>query len=193
VVWNREDTQNGVTPIPIPTAAGVNFSWLKVLELAVAVTSTTTISNRTVRMSGTLAIGLGWHWKTDTQANWGTIFNQTGGSKASTDTTGVNNAATAPAGYTAITTSATVYDATSQGTGSTGIGTARLLGVELACDATYGGGPGTATLPILILGYDEAHHVDNSVTDAVGWGRDPTGTSTRRDRHCRRHGRGDAW
>jgi hypothetical protein len=156
VVWNRVDTQTGTTPIPIPTSAGVNFSYLKVLQLAVTVTSTTTISDRTVRMSASLATGLGWHWKTDTQANWGATFNQQSGTKAPADTSGTNNASTAPAGYTAITTSAVQYDNTSQSTSSTGIGTALLLGVLLAVDATYGGGPGTATLPNLVLGWDEA-------------------------------------
>lgn len=96
------------------------------------------------------------HWKTDTQGNWGTTFNQTGGSKASGDTTGTNNAGSAPAGYTAVTTSAVQYDNTSQSTGSTGIGSALLLGLELAVDATYGGGAGTASLGSLVIGYDEA-------------------------------------
>jgi len=193
VVWNREDTQTGVTPIPIPTAAAVNYSYLKVIQLAVTGTSTTTISNRTVRMSTTLATGLGWHWKTDTQGNWGTSFNQQGGSKASTDTLGANTASSPPSGYTALTTSAVQYDNTSQSTGSTGIGSALLMGIEIAVDATYGGGPGTATLPTLILGYDEAHHIDDSIQDAIAYSRDPTGTSSRRDRHCRRRGRRDSW
>lgn len=140
-----------------------------------------------------MATGLGSHWKTDTQANWGTSFNQTGGSKAPTDTTGTNNAGTAPAGFTAITTSAVQYDNTSQSTASTGIGTALLLALLLAVDATYAGGPGTTALPNIILGYDEAHHIDDSVTNAVEWGRDPTGTSARRSSHCRRRGCNDSW
>ena len=156
VTWNREDTQTGTTPIPIPTAAGVNFSFLKVLALAVTGTSTTTISNRTIRDSAPLATGLGWAWKTDTQANWGTSFNQTGGTKGPADTIGTNNATAAPAGYTAITTTPVQFDNTSQATTSTGIGTDLLAAVVLGVDATYVGGPGTATLGTLILGYDEA-------------------------------------
>jgi len=126
------------------------------VQLAVTGTSTTNISNRTVRASTTLPTGLGWHWKTDTQANWGTSFNQTGGSKAPADTVGTNNAGTAPAGYTAVTTSAVQYDNTNQSTASTGIDGALLLALVLAVDATYSGGTGTATLPNIILGYDEA-------------------------------------
>lgn len=156
VTWNREDTQTGVTPIPIPVAAGTNYSYLKVLQLAVTGTFTTTISNRTVRMSTTLVAGLGWHWKTGTQASWSTNFNQQSASKASADTLGSNNAPTAPSGYTALTTVSVQYDNTSQSTGSTGIGTALLLGVELAVDSTYPSGAGTATLPSLIMAYDEA-------------------------------------
>lgn len=156
VTWNREDTQTGTTPIPIPTSAAVNFSYLKVFQLAVTATSTTTINNRTVRGSLALATGLGWYWKTDTQANWATTFNQQSGTKGAADTTGSNNASSAPSGYTAITTSPVQYDNTSQATTSTGIGTALLLGVDLGVDATYAGGPGTASLGNLILGYDEA-------------------------------------
>jgi hypothetical protein len=156
VTFNRVDTQTGTTPVPIPTSAGVNFSYLKVLQLAVTGTSTTTITNRTARISGALATGLGMHWKTDTQANWGTTFNQQSGTKAPADTTGTNNAATAPSGYTAITTSAVQYDNTSQATSSTGIGSALLLGILMAVDATYTGGPGSASLGNVILGYDEA-------------------------------------
>lgn len=156
VTWNREDTQTGTTPIPIPVSAAVNFSYLKVVQVAVTATSTTTINNRTVRGSSALATGLGWHWKTDTQANWATTFNQQSGSKASGDTVGSNNATVAPSGYTAITTSSVLYDNTSQATSSTGIGSALLLGVEVAVDASYAGGAGTASLGNLILAYDEA-------------------------------------
>src|SRR5579871_5757785 len=79
MVFNTEDTQSGTTPITIPSSAGVNFSYLKVVQLAVTSTSTTTINNRAVRLSATMPTGLGLHWKTDTQANWGTSFNQQSG------------------------------------------------------------------------------------------------------------------
>lgn len=156
VTWNRVDTQTGTTPVPIPTATGTNYSYLKVLQLAVTATSTTTITNRTVRISASFATGVGMHWKTDTQANWGTTFNQQSATKATADQTSSNSAGTAPTGYTAITTSAVQYDNTSQATSSTGIGTTLLLGIELAVDSTYAGGPGSASLGNIILGYDEA-------------------------------------
>jgi hypothetical protein len=157
ITFNRMDTQTGgTTPVPIPTSAGVNFSYLKALALAVTGTSTTTINNRTVRLSTGLATGLGMHWKTVAQASWGTTLDQTGGSKASADTTGTNNAATAPSGYTAVTTSAVQFDNTSQATTATGIGTVPLLALEVAVDATFAGGPGSTSLPNIVLGYDEA-------------------------------------
>lgn len=158
VTWNREDTQTGLTPIPIPVSAAVNFSYLKILQLSITVASgnTTSLLNRTIRLSTTMATGLGFHWKTDTQANWGTAFNQQGGTKAPSDTIGTNNAASAPSGYTAATTSSVQYDNTNQNPTVTGIGSGPLLAVLLAVDATYTGGPGTATLPNIILGYDES-------------------------------------
>lgn len=156
VYLNRADAQTATTPLPIPTAAGVNFSWLKVVQLAITGTFTTTISNRTIRLSAALAAGLGLHWKTDTQANWGATFNQSAGTKAPADTVGTNNAATAPAGYTAVTTGAVQYDNTAQVSSATGIGTALLLALLLAVDATFTGGPGSTGLGSAILGYDEA-------------------------------------
>ena len=156
IVFNREDTETGTTPIPVPVPPGVNYSWLKALALAVTTTSTTTISNRTVRTSTALPTGVGLHWKTDTQANWGTTFNQTGGSKAPADTSGANTATTAPAGYTAVTTTPVQYDNTSQSSASTGIDSEMLLGLVIATDATNSLGPGTDSLGNLILGYDEA-------------------------------------
>lgn len=158
VVFNRVDTQSGTTPVPIPTSAGNNYSYLKVVQLYVTVTGTTTINNRTVRISGSLASGLGMHWKTDTGANWASSFNQQSASKATADSTGANSAGTAPTGYTAVTTSAVQYDNDSIATSSTGIGTTsnHLLALELAVDASYAGGPGSASLGNIILGYDEA-------------------------------------
>lgn len=156
VSWNRVDTQTGTTPVPIPVSAGDNYSYLKVLQLEVTGTSTTTINNRTVKISSGLATGLGMHWKTDTQANWAATFNQQTASKATADSSGANTASSAPAGYTAVTTSAVQYDNTSQVTTSTGIGTALLLGIELAVDATYADGPGSASLGNVIVGWDEA-------------------------------------
>jgi len=160
IVFNRVDTQTGTTPLPIPTATGVNFSYIKALALEVTTTGTTSINNRTTRMSGSLATGLGMHWKIVTQANWATAptagINQQSATQALADTTGANNAASAQTGYTVMTTSAVQFDNTSQATTSTGIASLPLLVIMVAVDATYAGGPGSASLGNIILGYDEA-------------------------------------
>jgi len=156
ITFNRVDTQSGSTPVPIPVSAGVNFAYLKALALAVTATSTTTISNRTVRLSAGLASGLGMHWKPVAQGNWGASLDQSTATKAPADTTGTNNASTAPGGYSVTTTSPVQFDNTAQSTSATGIGTVQLLAMLLAVDATYAGGPGSASLGNIILGYDEA-------------------------------------
>lgn len=154
--FNRADSLLGTTPIPIPTSAGVNFSYLKAFCLAVTATSTTTINNRTVRISAGMPTGLGLHWKTVAQASWGASLDQTSATKSPADTTGSNNAATAPAGYTAVTTSGVQWDNTSQASSSTGIGSVPLLATLLAVDASFVGGGGSSSLGTLVLGYDEA-------------------------------------
>src|SRR5690242_2014189 len=63
VKWNLDDSGSGTTPIAIPTATGTNFSWPKSLVLSVTGTSTTSITNRTVKMSASLATGLALWWK----------------------------------------------------------------------------------------------------------------------------------
>jgi hypothetical protein len=155
MIFNEVDSQVGVTPVLIPSVAGVNFSFLKAVELAVTVTSSTTVNNRSVRVSTAFPAGMCVHWKTVTQANWSTSLDQTGGSKAPANTLGANNASSAPSGYTAVTTSAVQYDNTSQATSATGIASLPLLALVLAVDATYGGGPGTTALGSIILGFDE--------------------------------------
>lgn len=59
VKYNREDTQTGTTPIPIPGTTGTEFSWLKALALVVTATSTTNMSNRRFSLSATETAGLG--------------------------------------------------------------------------------------------------------------------------------------
>jgi len=155
ITFNRADSQSGTTPVPIPVSAGVNFTYLKALALAVTATSNTKINNRTVRLSAGLASGLGMHWKTVTQANWGASLDQSTATKSPADTTGTNNANTAPGGYSVTTTSPIQFDNQDQQSSSTGIGPSVLLAMLLAVDATYAGGPGSASLGNIILGYDE--------------------------------------
>ena len=155
ITFNRADSQSGSTPVPIPVSAGVNFAYLKALALAVMATSTTIVYNRTVRLSAGLAGGLGMHWKVVAQSNWGAQLDQSTATKSPADTTGTNNANGAPSGYSVTTTSPVGFDNQDQSSGSTGIGATLLLAMLLAVDATYAGGPGSASLGNIIIGYDE--------------------------------------
>src|SRR5258708_2177838 len=114
--FSREDSLAGTTPVPIPTATGTNFSWIKNLVLAVTVAGTTTISNRRINMNGATPTGIQLFWKALAVASYA----QAAIGNKPTDS-GSNGAT--PAGYTLMTTSTAVYDATgvlSSGTGPNG-------------------------------------------------------------------------
>ncbi len=145
IKWNREDTQNGTTPIPIPPAAGTEYSFAKWLFLEVTTTSTTAISNRRVQLAAAPAAGLTQSFvATDTYAQ----------ETAAIAAAGTNDAV--PTGFTAFGTTAVVYDNTSVGTGTlgrNGLFARTLLGVS----ALFTGGAGNATaMPDLRLVFDEA-------------------------------------
>lgn len=149
IKFNREDTATGTTPVPIPTATGTNFSWIKNLVLAVTVAGTTAITNRRISMSGATATGLQLFWKAVAVASYAQAA--AGNLPAAAGTNGAT-----PAGYTLMTTTPVQYDNTSvatSGTGPNGSMTVCVLGV----DNTFAGGPGNATaLPSLTITYDEA-------------------------------------
>ena len=147
--FNRDDTLSGTTPIPIPTATGENYSWIKHFVLAVTGAGTTTMSNRNIYQSTSAATGLFLYFVA--QAVGGYV--QASGATKPAD---VGTNGTTPATYTLMTTSPQLYDNTgvaTSGTGPNGSMVNCLLGV----DHTFVGGPGNATaLPSLILQYDEA-------------------------------------
>lgn len=62
VKYSRDDViTGGTTAIPIPTATGTNFSYVKWLGLVVTATSTTSISNRRIAWASAPATGIkGW-------------------------------------------------------------------------------------------------------------------------------------
>jgi hypothetical protein len=148
-VFNRADSATSTTPVPIPSATGTNYSWIKNLVLAVTVTGTTAITNRRVSMSGATATGLQLFWKdvavaSYAQAASGNLPNASG-----------SNGAT-PAGYTLMSTSTAQYDNTSHATSSSGPNGDMAVCV-LGVDNTYtGGASSSATVPSLIISYDEA-------------------------------------
>lgn len=149
VTFNLADSITSTTPVPIPTATGTNFSWIKNLVLAVTGTGTTAITNRTVAMGSSPSTGLKLHWK---DVAVGSYAQAASGNRP---TASGSNGAT-PAGYTNMTTTPAQYDNTSvatSGTGPNGDIAVCVMGV----DNLFVGGPGSATaLPNILLGYDEA-------------------------------------
>lgn len=146
VKFNRANTLTGTTAIPIPTATGTNFSWEKFLGLEVTVDGSTTISNRKVHHASGLATGMELHFL-------GTATYHTPDGTDIADDGAADGAN--PAGYTAMSTTAQTYDATSNASavGLNGYYCAVVLGVS----SNYAGGAGTnQAVPTLTFTYDEA-------------------------------------
>lgn len=148
VKWNLDDSISGTTPVAIPTATGTVFSWLKNLGLYVTATSTTSITNRTVKTSASLPTGLALFWKTVAVGSY--VQASSGNRPASSGSNGAT-----PAGYTLMSTTAAQYDNTSVATSSTGPNGSMCVIVG-AADNTYTGGAGVISLGNVILSYDEA-------------------------------------
>jgi len=149
ITFNLADSQTAVTPVAIPNTTGTNFSWIKNLVIAVTVVGTTSISNRTVKMSASAVTGLALYWKAVAVASYAQA--SSGNRPASSGSNGA-----VPSGYTLMTTTASQYDNTTVSTASTGPNGSMVVCV-LSIDNTYTGGAGSATsLPTIILSYDEA-------------------------------------
>lgn len=149
IAFSREDSRAGTTPVPIPTATGTNYSWIKNLVLAVTVTGTTTISNRRINIASGTPTGILLFWQAVAVASY--VQASSGSKPADSGSNG-----STPAGYTMTTTSATVYDSTGVSSGSTGPN-GKICVSLLGVDFTYTGGASTATaLPSLVFSYDEA-------------------------------------
>ena len=150
ICFQLADSATATTPpISIPTTTGTNFSWIKNLVLAVTVTGTTNITNRNIYMSTTPTTGLALFWKAVAVASYAQA------ASGNRPTASGSNGAT-PSGYTAMTTSAALYDNTSVATSGSGPNGSMAVTVD-AVDNTYAGGPGTAiALPSIKIQYDEA-------------------------------------
>lgn len=146
---SREDSKAGTTPIPVPTATGVNYSWLKntYLDVTVVSSSAATISNRTVKQDTAAATGIRFFFKTASS------YVQADNSNRPADTSGSNTAV--PSGYTLLSTSPTQYDNTSVSSTILGRNGLFLLFV-LAIDATSTASTSTnSSLPGTTVAYDE--------------------------------------
>lgn len=149
IVWNRDDSASGTTPVPVPTATGTKYSWIKNLALYVTVAGTTSMSNRKIYLATSPATGLTFSFKAVAVASYAQAAS--GNLPADGGTDGAT-----PSGYTAMTTSAQTWDATSTSTSSTGPN-GKMAVCVAGLDSTYAGGPGSAnTAPSLKLSYDEA-------------------------------------
>lgn len=150
IKWNRADSiSDTATPVPIPTATGTNYSWIKNLILAVTTIGTTNMTNFRVQMASSPATGLTFDFKNVAQASYAQAAS--GNMPAAAGTNGA-----VPSGYTAMTTSPQQYYNTSTSTGTTGPKGDMCVCV-IGLDATYAGGPGTNNAaPSLTFTYDEA-------------------------------------
>lgn len=149
IKFNREDTATGTTPVPIPGTTGTNFSWIKNLVLYVTATASTNISNRRINYSGSLSGGLFLYFKAVAVASYAQAA--AGNMPAAAAT----NGPATPTGYTQMTGTAQVYDASSVSAGATGPN-GQMCVVVAGVDSTFAGGAGSATaLPSLIVTYDE--------------------------------------
>jgi hypothetical protein len=153
-VFNRADSLTDTAAnIPVPTAAGTNYSWIKNLGLQVTTVGTTSINNRRLYLGSAPTTGLTLFYKSVAS---GSYTQAASGSKPADNAT--TNGAT-PAGYTAMATSlggASAYDNTTVATSTLGLnGTLAVcvLGADFTFDvANVGTG---VAVPDFKLTFDE--------------------------------------
>lgn len=149
--FNREDTQSGTTPIPIPTATGQNFSWHKNFGFRVDTGFASNISNFTIKAAQTYntnaalnLTGLRLWFKSNSSYVQSAVVGATAGNG---DT---------PSGYTAVTTSPQQWYAGPISASTTGQkGDFLVLALGVGYDYVQGGASNFA-LPNMTAAYDEA-------------------------------------
>lgn len=149
IKWNREDTIAGTTPVPVPTATGTNYSWLKnlALEVTTAASPVTSITNRRIAIASALSAGLTEHWKAAAY-----VQAAVGNMPAAA---GTNDAV--PTGYTLAATGAgALYDNAAVSGGTTGRNGSPLQVLVGVSFLFTGGGGAAIAMPNLHLSYDEA-------------------------------------
>ena len=158
VSFSRLDAYNDTAnPITIGTGSTRRFSYLRYLSLYVnSGGGSTSLSNLRIKLASSITSGLEVHTKTSGQATYTQNTGATGTSAGQypADDSVTNGAA--PTGYTALTTSDTVYDATgAAATNSTKCGLYAQCVAAVAA-AYAGGGNASTALPNLTFTYDEA-------------------------------------
>lgn len=148
-----DDLATSTSPIPIPTAAGTNYSYYKPMCFKVTTGSspTTTINNFTIRItSGSNPAGITMFFKAVAQGSYA----QAASGNKPTDNATTNDAT--PAGYTLMTNSAQQWDPTGAASNTTGL-KGQMVYLLLGVSYLYlGGGNSNVTLQGLTAAYDEA-------------------------------------
>lgn len=152
VTFGRDDTVVSSAAIPKPTAAGTNYSWYKTLLLMVTSGGgTSNLSNRSIRHTtspGAIPTGAKLHFK-----DGGDTYTQASSGNKPTDNATTDDAT--PSTYTAMTTSAQVWDASSEAAVNATRNGNMVLAV-LGIASTWASGGGSVALPDLEFGYDES-------------------------------------
>lgn len=136
------------SPITVPTATGNQYSFVKslFLNVTVAATTSTNLSNRTISYD-TVPTGLNYFFAAVAKGSY--VQATAAAAVANTSANG-----TAPAGYTAITATAATYDAANSSSTATG-----MNGAYCTCCAgvsnAYTAGGGISADTIFTVGYSE--------------------------------------
>lgn len=156
VTFGRDDLAVSTAPVPIPTSTGTKFSYLKYVCLDVTTAGSTTISNRTIALGAAAPTGIGVYTLTGGQGTY-TQNNGTQGTAAGNYPADTSSALAAPTGYTALSTSAYTYDASSVSSGTTGPN-GKYAQTIVGVDNTFTGGGGSIQVGGangLVLTYNE--------------------------------------
>lgn len=155
--FNREDTQSGTTPIPIPTATGQNFSWHKNFAFNVSGTGTN-LSNFTIKAASAYnvtgppnLVGLRLWWAAKSTYTQSTSAHLT--DSASSNSTAPTNDMSVT--FAAVTTTAQQWYAGPIAAGAGRKGDFLYLALGVGYDYVQGGNS-NFTLPNMTAAYDEA-------------------------------------
>lgn len=149
VTFGTSDAVLSTSPVVKPvTADSTNYSWYKVFGLHVSSGGgTTDISNRDIYLGSALATGLYLFF--DAAAT----YTQAAGGNKPADSTASDGAV--PTDYTLLTESPQLYDAASEAaTNSARNGD--YVQVVAGVGTSFAGGAGDASLPNILLDYDES-------------------------------------
>ena len=154
--FNRADTVAGTATIPIPTATGNKYSYLKYLFLDVTATAATSISNRRIAWATSPTTGLQGLWLNQATYTQNTGTQGTGAGQYPLDDTAANGTIPGTPAWAGLTTTNQLWDNTSVSTGSTGRNGNYVELCLQVSNAFAGGGGATTAVPTLDCVYDES-------------------------------------